>query len=388
MAQGQKIRKIEIIPVDIPFKRPFRVSFGGVVPGNFILLKIMTDEGLTGVGGSSGFLPANGQTRESAMALMKDIASEVVLGDDPLNTDWILSRVETRVFENWPVLAHFDYALYDLKGKILNIPVYHLLGGLCREKIPLECIVMMDEPEVQAEVALEYINAGFHSIKMHVGPDPKLAVQRFRAVREAVGPDIPIAIDMAGVYGARDGLRLIETLVPYDLNFAEDPCSRYDLDGLVDIRRRTNVPLVADLIARSVVEARNVIKRRAADSFHALMGRIGGIRRATKYTALIEAEDLDYQICTLGTGIEHAAGAHFAVSRSKKQRLNEELGLIFYLHGGTTTKDITSDITKEISGPIEKGYLYPPKGPGLGIELHEDNVKKYAAPDLNKIVVE
>jgi L-alanine-DL-glutamate epimerase-like enolase superfamily enzyme len=388
MSFSQRVSKIEIIPIDIPYKRPFRVSFGGVVPGNFVVLKIITNEGVEGIGSSTGFMSANGQTRESAMALMKDISAEVLLGQDPLKTDLLLSRVEGRILQNWPVLAHFDYALYDLKGKILNIPVYQLLGGLCREKIPLECIVMMDDPEVQAEVASEYIKAGFHSIKMHVGPEPKLAVKRFKTVRDAVGPDIPIAIDMAGVYGARNALGVIEELAQHGLNFAEDASSPYDMDGLVDIRRRTNVPLVADLIARSVIEARNVIKRRAADSFHCLLGRTGGIRRALKYTTLIEAEDLDYQICTLGTGIEHAAGAHFAVSRTKKERLNDELGLIFYLHGGTETKDITADVTKEISGRIEKGFLYPPDGPGLGFELNEEMVKKYAAPGINKIIVE
>ena len=388
MASTQKINRVEIIPIDIPYKRPFRVSFGGVVPGDFVVLKILTDEDVEGIGSSTGFLPANGQTRESAMAIMKDVASEVLLGQDPLNTDLILSHVEARIFQNWAVLAHFDYALYDLKGQILNVPVYQLLGGLCRKKIPLEWILMMDEPKAQAEMAVKYIDAGFHSIKMHVGPDLKLAIKRFKTVREAVGPDIPIGIDMAGVYGARNALRLIEELVKYDIHFAEDAASRYDIEGLVDIRRRTNVPLVADLIARSVIEARNVIKQRAADSFHALMGRIGGIRRALKYTTLIEAEDLDYQICTLGTGIEHAVGAHFAVSRSKKERLNDELGLIFYLHGETKTEAITKDITKEISGKIENGYLYPPKGPGLGIELNEEMVEQYAAPGVNKIVVE
>lgn len=388
MASTQKINRVEIIPVDIPYQTPFRVSFGGVVPGNFLVLKIITDEGVEGIGSSTGFLSSNGQTRESAMELMKDVASAVLLGQDPLNTDLLLNRIEARIFENWAVLAHFDYALYDLKGKILNVPVYHLLGGLSREKIPLEWILMMDEPKAQADMALKYIEAGFQSIKMHVGPEPRLAVQRFQTVREAVGPDIPIAVDMAGVYSARNGLRLIEELATHGLHFAEDATPRYDIDGLVDIRRRTNIPLVADLIARSVIEARNVIKRRAADSFHSLLGRIGGIRRALKYTTLIEAEDLDYQICTLGTGIEHAAGAHFAVSRTKKERLFDELGLIFYLHGETETKAITKDITKEISGRIEKGCLYPPKGPGLGFELNEDMIARYAASGVHKIVVD
>jgi len=316
------------------------------------------------------------------------------LGQDPLNTERILSRIDVVLAGNWRTKAHIDYALYDLKGKILNVPVYQLLGGLCREKIPLEWIIMLDEPEAQAEMAVKYIDAGFHSLKMHVGGDFKMAVKRFRTVREAVGPEIPIGIDMSSVTGtpshcnAHDALRLIEELVKYDINFAEQPVTTYDIDGFKAIKRRTNVPLVADASAESVAEAYNVIKQGAADIFHALMGRIGGIRKAVQYTTLIEAADLDYAICVLGTGIEHAVGAHFAVSRQKRERVLDELGLIFYLHGGTETEGITTDVTKEINGKIENGYLYPPKGPGLGIELNQDVVNRYLAPGINKIVVQ
>ena len=225
-----KINKVEIIPVDIPQRTAFRTSMGSTIAGNFLILKIMTDEGFEGVGSSSGF-GTGGQTRESAMVIMKNIASQVLLGQDPLNTDLILSRIEAMLGENIigdnsRIMAHFDYALYDLKGKILNVPVYQLLGGLCREKIPLEWIIIMDEPEAQAEIALKYVNAGFHSLKLHVGADPKMAVKRFRTVREAVGPDIPIGIDMAGAWRAHNALRLIEELVQYDINFAEDPAIR------------------------------------------------------------------------------------------------------------------------------------------------------------------
>jgi L-alanine-DL-glutamate epimerase-like enolase superfamily enzyme len=137
-----------------------------------------------------------------------------------------------------------------------------------------------------------------------------------------------------------------------------------------------------------VGEAYKVIKENAADVFHALMGRIGGIRKTLNYTNLVDAASLDYAICVLGNGIEHAAGAHFAVSRSKRGRILDELGLLFYLYGGTETKEITADITKEISGKIEKGYLYPPKGPGLGIELNQEMVNRYLASDISKIVVQ
>ncbi len=388
-----KINRVEIIPVDIPYKIPFRVSYGGITSGSQIIFRILTDEGVDGVGSSIGFGKI-GLTRESAMAQMKSIASGLLLGQDPLNTEAILSRLDVVLPGGWRIKAHIDYALYDLKGKILNVPVYQLLGGLSREKIPLECIIMMDDPEVQAKMAVEYLTAGFHSIKMHVGGDPKLAVKRFKTVREAVGPDIPISVDMASVIGsvshwnAHDALRLIEELDKYDLHYAEQPVTTHDIDGFKALKSRTKVPLAADASADSVDEAYSMIKEEAADIFHALMGRIGGFRKTLAYTTLVDAANLDYAICVLGNGIEHAAGAHFAVSRAKRGRILDELSLIFYLYGGTETKEITTDVTKEISGRIEKGYLYPPKGPGLGIELNQDMVDRYLAPDINRIVVQ
>jgi len=388
-----KISKVEIIPVDIPYKIPFRISTGGITSGSYIILKITTDEGIDGVGSSIGF-PKMGLNRESAMAKMKSIASGLLLGQDPLNTEAILSRLDVILPGNWRIKAHIDYALYDLKGKILNLPVYQLLGGLSREQIPLEWILMMDEPEVQAEIAVKYINAGFHSIKMHVGGDTQLAVKRFKAVREAVGPDIPISIDMSSVTGspshwnAHDALRLIEELDKYNLHYVEQPVTTYDIDGFKAIKNRTNVPIAADASVDSVEEAYSMIKQGAADIFHTLMGRIGGIRKTLQFTNLVDMANLDYAICVLGNGIEHAAGAHFAVSRVKRGRILDELSLIFYLYGGTESKDITMDVTQEISGTIKNGYLYPPKGPGLGVELNQDMVNQYLASDTNTIVVQ
>jgi L-alanine-DL-glutamate epimerase-like enolase superfamily enzyme len=387
-----KIKKVEIIPVDIPYKMPFRVSSGMITSGSQLIVKIVTDEGIEGVGSSIGFQKV-GLTRESAIAKIRSIASGLLLGQDPLNTEAILSRLDVVLPGNWRIKAHIDYALYDLKGKILNLPVYQLLGGLSRDKIPLEWILMMDDPEVQAQTAVKCVAAGFRSIKMHTGGDPELALKRFRAVREAVGPDIPLSIDISSVAGsqshwnAHDALRLIEALDKYGLHYAEQPVTATDIDGLKSIKSRTTVPIAADASAESVDEAYSVIREGAADIFHALMGRIGGIRKSLQFTNLVDAASLDYAVCVLGNGIEHAAGAHFAVSRVKRGRILDELSLIFYLHGGTETKDITTDVTKEINGTIEKGHLYPPKGPGLGIELNQDMVDRYHPSSTDTVVV-
>jgi len=105
-------------------------------------------------------------------------------------------------------------------------------------------------------------------------------------------------------WNAYDALQLIEELVRYDISFVEQPVTTYDIEGFKAIKQSTNVPLVADASAESVDEAYNMIKQRAADIYHALLGRIGGIRKALSYTNLIESASLDYAICVLGTGIE------------------------------------------------------------------------------------
>jgi len=287
-----KINRVEIIPVDIPYVSAWRVSSSPWPPtdkrpfiGKFVILKIQTDGGVEGVGSSSRLID-----RESAMLIMKRLASGFLLGEDPLNTERILSRIDAGMYLDdvvYPIKAHIDYALYDLKGKILNVPVYQLLGGLCREKIPLEWILVMDEPEVMAENAVKYIKAGFHGLKVHVGGDPRMAVKRFRTVREAVGPEIPIGIDMSSVTGmpshcnAHDALRLIEELVEYNLHYAEQPVTTYDIDGFLAIKKRTNVPLVADASARSILEVHSLIRQGAADIFHTLLSRVGGLRLAS-----------------------------------------------------------------------------------------------------------
>ena len=393
-----KISRVEIIPVDIPYVSEFRYSSMPWPPpdrrpptGKFVILKVLTDEGIEGVGSSRSLV-----NRESDMLTMKRVASEFLIGQDPLNTERILSRIDAGMYLesiDYPIKAHIDYALYDLKGKILNVPVYQLLGGLCRERVPLEWILVMDEPEVMAEKAVKYIKAGFHGLKVHTGGDPKLAVKRFKVVREAVGPEIPMGIDMSSVAGsashwnAHDALQLIEELVQYNIHYAEQCVTTYDIDGFVALKRGTKVPIVADASARSVVEVYRMIKEGAADMFHCLLSRVGGLRLASRYTTLIEAANLDYAVCSVGTGIEHAAGAHFLVSRTKRDRVLDELALILYMHGGTETKGITTDVTKEINGRIENGYLYPPKGPGLGIELNQEIIDKRHAPGINTIVV-
>jgi len=384
-----KITKVEVIPITVPYHAPIRHAFGGRTSGDYVIVKLTTDEGLEGIGSGGVLYPRHsGESQDSALANIKYLASEVLLGQDPMNIDRLMEKIDATLYGHWLTKSNIDFALYDLKGKVLNTPVYQLLGGLSREKIPLEWIVSLDEPEAMAEMALKYIKAGFKGLKVKSSGDPKLDVARFKAVRKAVGDDVWMGIDMNEAYCAPVALLVIEEMAKYGIDYAEQPVKRHDIDGLLAIKSKTKVPIAVDEGGWSLDELGRVIKNKAADICHLVPSRIGGFRRALKFRALAESAGLDYAIsCYNGTGLEHAASSHFAVASLKPDRVPDQPIGVLYLYGGTGTAGITRDVCQEISGEIANGYLYPPKGPGLGVELNKDMVAEYTTKGKQAIVI-
>ena len=392
-----KITSIEILPIDQKHKGRMIFSTGPSASDEFLILRIKTDEGIEGIGSAYAFpaspLLSSGCTRAGAMYLMRDLAG-LLIGENPLRINYLMDKLEKAISgfftENWYILSHFDHALYDLKGKILNLPVYELLGGLQRKEIPLEYILsFLPTPEEVAEEAKKVVDAGYKAVKVHVNKNVRDAEARVKAVREAIGPDVPLAIDMGMGYTAPDAARTLERLdKQYNLNFAEQPLYPYDVAGHQWLRQHTTVPLTADHSGMSLSQAYEYAKLNAFDSYHCLITRVGGMYRAAKFCDMLETARLQYQLCNMDNSIAGAAAAHFAVSRSDRGgRYYDELGLYLYLHGTYGTKDIKDDIVKEQAAVIENGVLYAPKGPGLGVELDEDMLAHYAAPGLSMVIV-
>jgi len=393
-----KITSVEIIPFDQKHKGNLIFSAGPKPASDtYIMLKIKTDEGFEGIGSSYAFgrapLLSTGCSRETAMFLMKDLAS-LLIGQDPMRLSFLLERLERAISgwftENWYIHSYFDHALYDLKGKILNLPVYELLGGVKRDKIPVEFILsFLPTLEEVGEEAKRVIDHGFKSLKLHVNNNTKDAEARVKAVRDAVGYEVPLSIDMGMAYTAPDAARLLEYLdQEYNLNFAEQPLHPYNVSGYEVLRSMTKVPLTGDQSGMSLRQTYEYMKLNVFDSYHCLLTRIGGINRAGRYCDMLETAHLNYQVCNMDNSISNAAAAHFAVSRNDRGgRYNDELALYLYLHGTYDTKSIKDDIVKEQAAVIEDGYLYAPKGPGLGVELDEEKLKSCAPSGLASITV-
>jgi L-Ala-D/L-Glu epimerase len=386
-----KITRVEVTPITVPYKIPLRHAFGGRTAGNYIVVKITTDEGLTGAGSGAVLAPGHsGESIDSALAHIGLFAPQALIGKDPFQIDAIMAHIDKLIYANWLSKAPIDFALYDLKGKAMNTPVYELLGGLTRDKALIEFIVSLAEPEVMAEMAKKYMDAGFAGLKIKSSGEPALDIERFRKVREAVGSDVRISVDMNEAYNrAINALPVIKAMVDMGLVYIEQPVPRHDIGGLKFLKERIDVPMCVDEGGWSVREAKAVIEARAADIFHTVPSRIGGFTKAIRYRSLIESAGLDMCVSAYnGTGLEHAASCHFIFSTNLTDAIPEQPVGILYLYGGFSSDDVSGDITKKINGRIKDGYLYKPEGPGLGVELDEDMVNRYLTPGRKTLIIE
>lgn len=386
-----KIVKIELIPVTVPLEQPIGHAFYKRTDGKHVIVKLHSDDGFTGVGCSSVLAASYCMDNQgSTMAKLEELAKEVLLGANPMNTEMLLAKVDNALRFSTLTKAPIDYALYDLKGRALGVPVYDLIGGLARETMPVEWILTFDSTENMVNTAVKYMQAGFNSLKCKTGKDIRGAVERFAAVREAVGPHVEIGVDMDGVFNAHDAIRLILELEKYGLHFAEQPVSKFDIQGFVEVRRKVHTPIVADESAWSIEEAVNLIHAGACDMCHLAPDRVGGFRKSLQFRALMDAHKMDYAICTYNApGINHAVISHFAASCTKRGSICDELGTIFMFTGGTDTDHIVRhDMVKEINSRIINGIAYAPKGPGLGIELDDELVASYVTVGTQPVIIE
>ena len=147
-----KITGIECIPVSLKFAKPMIMAGGAELASDVVVVKIHTDEGITGICETGGTSPwYMGESQDSIMHnISKVYGPQILLGEDPFKIEQIVARMDKAVRANYQSKAVIDYCLHDIKGKALNTPVYNLLGGLSSEKIPLCFVMSSDTPDIVA----------------------------------------------------------------------------------------------------------------------------------------------------------------------------------------------------------------------------------------------
>src|SRR5262249_47806676 len=179
-------------------------SLGEHTRGQYVLVRVQDGEGRAGLGEASVTSVWSGETQAGTIALVHEVLAPLVVGADPFDVEWLGRRLDRAAFGNSFAKAALEMALLDLQGQTLGVPVYRLLGGQDEQAggIRLKFVVGAVEPGLAAQRARRMVERGWKAIKVKVGRDmhPQADVDRLRAVREAIGPDVWLSVDANGGY--------------------------------------------------------------------------------------------------------------------------------------------------------------------------------------------
>jgi len=366
---------------------------GGLEQGSAgIILKIHTDEGIVGIadsGGTSAWY--RGESQDSMMSIINNVfGPSVLLGEDPFNIEKIVAGMDYAARDNNQAKATVDYALHDIVGKALGVPVYKLLGGLTTEKIPLGYVLPAGPTEEVVAIAKQALQAGFRALKLKVGAGKEEDdIENVRALRETAGDKIEIFIDANGSWHYYQALTTLKKLEKYDLSMVEQPVPWWDVDGMARLRSKIGIPVFADESAQELKHLLEIVQKNAADGFFIKIPKAGGLLKSQKWVSIAKAAGLPVVCgCMMGSGLEAAAYTHFLVSDEWMSKMvHENLGPL-HIHDvfDTVSKPIKNDIALNVPR-YENGFLYPTDGPGIGIELNEPVIAKLLTPGKNPTVL-
>ncbi|RWP04020.1 galactonate dehydratase [Mesorhizobium sp.] len=352
-----------------------------IVPPRWLFLKIETDAGVTGWG--EPVVEGRALTVEAAVKELGDY----LIGKDPrlIEDHWTVMH-RGGFYRGGPILmsaiAGIDQALWDIKGKALGVPVHELLGGKLRDTIKVYSWIGGDRPAEVAAGAREMVARGFLALKMNGTEELQIvdshdmidaAVERVAMVREAVGPNIGIAVDFHGRVHRPMARALVKELEPYRLMFIEEPVLSENREALKEIAALGSTPIALGERLYSRWDFKSVFEEGVVDIIQPDLSHAGGITECRKIAAMAEAYDVAVAPhCPLGP---IALAACLQLDAVSYNCFIQEQSLGIHYNAANDLLDYAAN--KDVFR-YEDGYVAIPDGPGLGVEIDEDYVKERA----------
>lgn len=351
------------------------------VPPRWLFLKIVTDEGIVGWGE-----PIIEGRAETVKAAVKELMSYII-GKDPFRIEdhWQMFY-RSGFYRGGPILmsaiAGIDQALWDIKGKFYQAPIYELMGGSCRDSIKVYSWIGGDRPDDVVAEAKKVIAQGFTAIKMnsteelqYIDSFAKIdeAVARVALVREAVGNDIGIGIDFHGRVHKPMAKILAKELETFRPMFIEEPVLPENNEALREVARHTHIPIATGERIFSRWDFKSLLADGYVDIIQPDVSHAGGITEVKKIASMAEAYDVALAPhCPLGP---IALAACLQVDATAHNAFIQEQSLGIHYNVGNDLLDYIRD--KNVFA-YEDGYVSIPDGPGLGIDVNEEYVKEMA----------
>ena len=374
-----RIENVETILLSYRYKKNeiWKWSGGVTLQRNAVLVRITTNEGIEGIGeiGESAFLP------KAVERIVKDCFKPMLIHEDPANIEKLWQKMYIRS-SHWgrkgvtiPIISGIEIALWDILGKLLNEPVYELIGGIYRDRIRVYASAgMAKSADDIIKEAEGFVKLGYRGFKMRIGQeDPTNDLKTVKKVREALNNNIDFMVDAGQCYvdfpwDFNTALKVAKELEDYKLFWLEEPLHPDDIEGYIRLSDATNTPIAAGENEFTRYGFKDLIVKRAVDILQPDVTRSGGISECKKIAAIASSYNMRCAPHTFGSGIGFMANMHFIASTSNA----------FIMEYDCTFNPLRDELLVE-RPKFEDGYIKLVKDlPGIGVKLTDEIINKFS----------
>lgn len=358
-----RITSIETIPFRIPFPIPNVWARGRMDAAEHVLVKVKTDEGITGIAECIPRETIYGETQQSIMVAIKELIAPNIIGCEVTDTEKIWEEMN-QIAWNPCAKSAIDMAVHDILGKMTKLPVYKLLGGWTNE-IELTWIVSLKSIPDMVQEASKKFDEGFRCFKLKAGVNPQDDLSMVKEMRRQLGDEARLYIDANEGYDFHTALDTLLRMEEYQIAMVEEPLPRWDSDGRKRLAERIRMPILGDDSVFTPFEAANEIKNNSIGVVNIKPARTG-CTLSRKIIHLAESANLPVQIGSQAETSVGALAAYHIGCAFKQMKYPAESR---FLWAGDSL----------LMNPLEvkNGRLKLSDQPGFGIEIDEQKLEKY-----------
>ncbi|HIW62710.1 MAG TPA: dipeptide epimerase [Candidatus Stackebrandtia excrementipullorum] len=347
------ITEVAATTVTAPLHTEFVTALRRTGDVETVVVTVTDDEGNVGHGEAPQTWRITGQSLAGATACVTGPLRDALLGRDPLDLNGCLDRVDEAVVGNSAAKAAVDVALHDLWARRRSLSLVEALGGTAASIATVVTLAAGDAEQL-ARSAADRVAEGFTALKVKVGVDPAGDLARLTAIRQAVGPNVPIRVDANQGWTPKESVRIIRGMedASLDIELVEQPTPAHDLDGLAHVTAAVDTTILADESVHTLRDLTGVITARAADAVNIKLAKCGGLRPAQALMALARSHDI---ATTVGSMMEGPIGVG-------------AMACLATAHGVDITADLDAAwwLSDQDNGlQYCDGALILPTGPGL-----------------------
>ena len=362
-----KITQVNVYDLRYPLVEPFANSRVWTKVRTAGVVEIVTDADITGWG-------------EGLHAPDRAAVEAVLIGRDPFDVEVIWQDLYARGWGDIAAMSAVDIALWDVMGKALDMPVYRLLGGAFRDRIPAYAsgLFKKEKPDVTGALMDEakgYVDQGFPAVKMKIGFGEAYDVVNVAAVRKAIGDSVLLAVDANCGYDVATAIDVGQKILENDLFWFEEPISTDDVDGYVEIRRALKVRIAGGEMLCGRLAFRDLIQKRGVDVVQPDISVAGGFTECRKIAAMASANHVRLLPHMWGSSIRLAATIHWQATIPDAPEAVHPVPSLFEFD--MTENRLRTDLAREPIRAVD-GYVPVLQRPGLGIEIDREVLEQYA----------